>query len=274
VKQAISTVVANTQVSPGVHLLWVDAPEIAAAALAGQYVMLRCGEGDDLTLRRPLSIHRVTRERNVAFLFAAVGKGTDWLSRRRQGDRVDLFGPLGNGFHVAPSSGSLLLVAGGMGVAPLAALADQAIENDRPVTILYGAGTASGLCADPKSLPGVESVVVTEDGSAGETGLVTDLLPRYAGGADQVFACGPLTMYRRMAGMSRELSGKPTQVLLEVVMGCGVGACLGCSIETAHGQRLVCKDGPVFELSEIVWDKMTAPPTGRRCSLQPRVDPV
>ncbi len=267
VKQVTSTVVARTEVSTGVHLLWADAPEIAAVARPGQYVMVRCGEGRDMVLRRPLSIHRVTQDKNVAFLFAAVGQGTEWLSRRRQGDQVDLFGPLGNGFQVDPSSKNWLLVAGGIGIAPLAALADQAMENGCSVTLLYGAGNVSQLCTDPRSLPGVETVVVTEDGSSGEKGMVTDVLPRYAAGADQVFACGPLPMYRRMAEISRELAGKPTQVLLEVVMGCGVGACLGCSVETRHGQKLVCKDGPVFDLNEIVWDKIAAPPGGRRCLL-------
>lgn len=267
VKQVTSTVVARTEVSTGVHLLWADAPQIAAVARPGQYVMVRCGEGRDMVLRRPLSIHRVTQDKNVAFLFAAVGQGTEWLSRRRQGDQVDLFGPMGNGFQVDPSSKNWLLVAGGIGIAPLAALADKAMENGCSVTLLYGAGNVSQLCADPRSLPGVETVVVTEDGSSGEKGMVTDVLPRYAAGADQVFACGPLPMYWRMAEISRELAGKPVQVLLEVVLGCGVGACLGCSVETRHGQKLVCKDGPVFDLNEIVWDKMTAPPGGRRCLL-------
>ena len=83
--------------------------------------------------------------------------------------------------------------------------------------------------------------------------MATDLLTQYIAGADQVFACGPLPMYRRMEEMGSQLGGKPVQVLLEVVLGCGVGACLSCTVETKHGQKLVCKDGPVVELSEIVW---------------------
>jgi dihydroorotate dehydrogenase electron transfer subunit len=111
----------------------------------------------------------------------------------------------------------------------------------------------------------IKIVVATEDGSLGSRGMVTDLLPQFVPEADQVFACGPLSMYRKMAEMSDQWGDMPTQVLLEAVLGCGVGACLSCTIETKHGRKLVCKDGPVFELSDIIWDKVTAPPAGRRC---------
>ena len=94
--------------------------------------------------------------------------------------------------------------------------------------------------------------------------MATDLLPQLAREADQVFACGPLAMYRAMAATSGEWGNKPAQVLLEVVLGCGVGACLGCTVETRRGRKLVCRDGPVFELGDVLWDKAAAPPAGRR----------
>ena len=242
----------------------MQAPEIAALARPGQYVMVRCGEGQDMPLRRPLSVHRISIDNRVAFLFAVVGRGTEWLAQRREGDSVDLFGPLGNGFEVYPSSRNLLLVAGGIGIAPLVALAEQAVTTGRSVMLLIGDRNADRIYPDRLLPSGVKTSVTTEDGSRGREGMVTDLVLDFIPEADQVFACGPLPMYRKIAGMSGQLGDKPTQVLLEAVLGCGVGACLSCTVETKHGQRLVCKDGPVFELSEIVWDKVVAPPAGRR----------
>ncbi len=249
-----------------VYLLWANAPEIAALARPGQYVMVRCGDGQDMPLRRPLSVHRISQDNSsVAFLFAVVGRGTEWLAQRREGDSLDLFGPLGNGFKIHPSSRNLLLVAGGIGIAPLAALAEYAVTSGRSVTLLIGDRTSSRIYPGHLLPSGIKPVIATEDGSLGAKGMATDLLPQFVPGADQVFACGPLAMYRRMAEMSSQLGGKQVQVLLEAVLGCGVGACLSCTIETKHGQKLVCKDGPVFELSEVVWDKVVAPPAGRRC---------
>jgi dihydroorotate dehydrogenase electron transfer subunit len=244
-----------------VYLVWAHAPEIAAAARPGQYVMVRCGEGQDMLLRRPLSVNRISQDGSIALLFAIVGRGTEWLAQRNEGDRIDLFGPLGNGFEIAPSSKNLLLVAGGIGIAPLVALGGLAVTMDKSVTLLIGDTTVDRIYPDHLLPAGVEAIIATEDGSAGEMGMATDLLPRYVPEADQVFVCGPLPMYRKIAGMGDVLGAKPVQVILETVLGCGVGACLGCTVETVHGPRLVCKDGPVFELRDIVWEKAVAPDT-------------
>jgi len=254
VKQVNAGIVTINELWSGVYLLWAQAPEIAALARPGQYVMVRCGDGQDMPLRRPLSVHRISTDGRVAFLFAVVGRGTEWLAQRREGDSVDLFGPLGNGFELSPSSRNLLLVAGGIGIAPLIALAEHAVTTGRSVTLLIGDRTSSRIYPDNLLPSGIKPVIATEDGSSGTKGMATDLLTQYIAGADQVFACGPLPMYRRMEEMGSQLGGKPVQVLLEVVLGCGVGACLSCTVETKHGQKLVCKDGPVVELSEIVWD--------------------
>lgn len=258
-------ITSNQELWPGVYLLWVQSPEIAALTRPGQYVMVRCGEAHDMVLRRPLSVHRVSQDGSVAFLFAVVGRGTEWLATRRPGDPLDLLGPLGNGFEVDPRSRNLLLVAGGIGIVPLVALAEQALAGGFSVTLLIGCRTAAQVYPDHLVPSGVSTVVATEDCSLGESGMVTDILPRFMSGVDQVFACGPLAMYRKMADMSAVFGSRRVQVLLEAVLGCGVGACLSCTVETAHGQRLVCRHGPVFELSEIVWDKVAAPPAGRRC---------
>jgi dihydroorotate dehydrogenase electron transfer subunit len=250
-KQEIAPVITNSEVMSGPRLIWLEAPEIAAIAQPGQFVMVRCGE--DTILRRPLSIHRVDGK-NIALLFSVVGKGTYWLSQQKAGDTIDIFGPLGSGYSIQSSSQKLLLLAGGVGIAPLYFLAQEARGIERSVTILHGASTISHLY--PEDMPrGIKIDIVTEDGGKGQKGLVTDLIPKYIAEADQFFACGPLPMYKTMAQMP-ELKGKPVQISLEIMMGCGVGVCYGCTIKTRSGLKQVCKDGPVFELEDIIWEEI------------------
>jgi len=124
--------------------------------------------------------------------------------------------------------------------------------------LLLGASTAAQLYPTHLLPPKIKLITTTEDGSAGKKGLVTDLLPEYVDGADQVFACGPMPMYRDMALKNQELKpdGKPVQISLEVRMGCGLGVCYGCTIKTKNGLKQVCKDGPVFDLDDILWDEL------------------
>jgi dihydroorotate dehydrogenase electron transfer subunit len=242
----------------------VKAPEIASLARPGQYIMVRCGEGYEMPLRRPLGIHRIFKD-NISLLYSVVGRGTEWLSQRKAGDALDLLGPLGNGFEIYPASRNLLLVAGGVGIAPLLALAEHAKAKGLKFTLMIGEKKADKIYPERLLPSGIKAVITTEDGSLGQKGMVTDILPQFVPEADQVFVCGPLPMYRAIAKMSRKLGNKPTQVLLETVLGCGVGACLSCSIETKQGRKLVCKDGPVFEFRDIIWDKIAAPAAGGRC---------
>ncbi|HEY54910.1 MAG TPA: dihydroorotate dehydrogenase electron transfer subunit [Dehalococcoidia bacterium] len=236
---------------PGVYLTWLESPQIASPAEAGQFVMVRCGEEPEYPLRRPFSIHQ-RQGGKIALLFNIVGKGTQWLAQRQPGDELDLLGPLGNGFTINPKARHLLLLAGGIGIAPLVSLADEALKRELSVTLLYGTPSAAQLYPH---LPKVKIVTATEDGSAGKKGMITDLLPDFISGADQIFACGPLPMYRAMAAMP-ELSNKPVQVSLEVRMGCGQGICYGCTVKTRNGLKQVCQHGPVFELNDILWDEL------------------
>lgn len=242
---------------PGVHLLWAQAPEIAPLAQPGQFVMVRCSEGYEPLLRRPLSIHRVaplSSPSRLALLFAIAGRGTRWLAQRNEGDMIDLLGPLGQGFVVGPKSRDLLLVAGGIGIAPLVALAERGIAEGSQVTLLLGALSQAQLYPADLLPPRIRVLPATEDGSMGRKGMVTDFQTELADGADQIFACGPLSMYSAMASQwLRILKGKSVQISLEARMGCGFGACYGCALETKTGVRLVCQDGPVFDLDDIVW---------------------
>jgi dihydroorotate dehydrogenase electron transfer subunit len=200
-----------------------------------------------------LSIHQ-REDRSLVLLFAVVGKGTQWLSQCQAGDRLDLVGPLGNGFAIHPDSKNLLLVAGGIGIAPLRLLADEAVKRGLSVTLLCGTPTSHRY--PPERLPPeIELVTVTEDGTAGRKGMITDLLPNFTSGADQVFACGPTSMYQSMA-KQKLLKNKPVQISLEVRMGCGLGICYGCTVKTRNGLKQVCKDGPIFDLGDILWGEL------------------
>ncbi|MCX7911367.1 MAG: dihydroorotate dehydrogenase electron transfer subunit [Dehalococcoidales bacterium] len=255
-KQVSARVLSSVEALPGVRLIWLSAPEIALDARPGQFVMVRCG--GDTILPRPFSIHRVANG-ELALLFKVRGRGTQWLARCKKGDTLEVFGALGRGYTVDSRTRNLLLVAGGLGIAPLYFLAERAVAEWKKVTIICGARTADQIL--PVNLPqriyesGVRAdslhvVCATEDGSEGFTGPATRLIPHYLENIDQVFACGPLGMYRAMAEMP-ELEGKDVQVSLEVMMGCGVGACYGCTIRTKSGLKQVCRDGPVFPLAEI-----------------------
>jgi dihydroorotate dehydrogenase electron transfer subunit len=196
---------------------------------------------------------------SIALLFAVLadGKGTPWLAARQPDDVVQLVGPLGNGFPM-DKTGHLLLVAGGMGIAPVYFAADTASQKGLPVTLLMGA-KADRLLYPAEQLPfGVEVFTATDDGSAGKLGLVTGLIPEHIAKADCVVACGPLPMYRQMADnrTALGLADKNVMVSLEAVMGCGHGACYSCTIKTKHGLRQVCKDGPVFDLTDLIFGEL------------------
>jgi len=265
-KQTLALTITSNEGMPGVYLIWLEAPQIVSEVKAGQFAMVRCGE--DALLSRPLSVHQIDGNK-LALLVNVVGKGTEWLSQRKQGDIVELFGPLGNGFSIKSTSHNVLLVAGGIGIAPLRFLADEAVKQGRTVTLLMGAASTVHLLPEPidsagRGLPtggvlpwGITILKSTDDGSEGYKGLVTQLLleKQLIDGADQVFACGPLPMYQTMAQMP-ELKEKLVQISLEIMMGCGRGLCYGCTIKTRQGQKKVCQDGPVFDLQDVLWDDL------------------
>jgi dihydroorotate dehydrogenase electron transfer subunit len=254
-KPAVVPVLSNREIMPQVYLIWAKAPQIAATASPGQFVMVRCGQGYDPLLRRPFSIHRVGQNGEIAFLYQVVGRGTQWLSYRRPGDTLDLLGPLGKGFVISPYEGlednRLLLIAGGIGIAPLIFLAEKALEGQCVVTLFIGAKNAD-LVYPGELLPSlVEVAIATEDGSLGEKGRITELIPRFSSQARQIFACGPISMYQSLVEQDW-LKEKSVQVSLETRMGCGQGICYGCTIKTSQGLKQVCRDGPVFELKDVV----------------------
>jgi dihydroorotate dehydrogenase electron transfer subunit len=248
--------VSNSEPMPGARLLELEAPDVAGSVRPGQFVMVHCQPG--AVLPRPFSVHRISSDTGRLFLlFAVKGSGTAWLSDRSVGEAFQMTGPLGNTFSVPGKPGHVLMVAGGLGIAPLTFLAEECIRGGQTVTMVMGAACASGLLPGAALPANVRVETSTEDGSHGRKGMVTDLIPEFAAWADRIYACGPAAMYRTISQQRASWpKATPVEVSLEVRMGCGTGICYGCTIKTKHGPRQVCVDGPVFKLENILWDSV------------------
>jgi dihydroorotate dehydrogenase electron transfer subunit len=250
----IYPVIENRIIDPGFIRLTLLAPAIVQKASPGQFVMLYLPPNRQQQLPRPLSIFKVDRKRGELTLFFQVkGEGTGILADLKTGSTIKLLGPLGTGFPALP--GNLLLVAGGMGIAPLVYLAATA---SKPCAIIYAACTAAQLVCPAADLeiPGVTLFEATEDGSRGDKGTAIDLLSRLLNADPDryraIFSCGPRPMLKAVAELGR-LTGLPTWISLEERMACGIGACLGCAVATTDGYKRVCHDGPVFSAEVVIF---------------------
>jgi len=245
-----------------ISLKWALAPKVRP----GQFVMLRVTGSMDPLLRRPFSVYNANGD-TVELLYKVVGKGTTILSSLNPGDGVDLLGPLGKGFPVPGGSigkGRLLMVAGGVGIAPFYHLGrNLKCEN----LLIYGARTKRDtVVVKPFKDIGMKCKIATEDGSRGTKGLITGLLEQEMRCGDIVYACGPSLMLKAVAGMA-EAKGIRCLVSLERAMACGIGVCLGCALRTVPHKpgkvlkddrtyQMVCSDGPVFDSRDVDWDKI------------------
>jgi dihydroorotate dehydrogenase electron transfer subunit len=235
-----------------------DFPEVAP----GQFVMALADPGRDPYLRRAFSVFDVSRAEGLPrleLLGKVIGRGTSRLAARRVGDTVRVLGPLGRGFRIE-GAGRAALVAGGVGSAALLLLARALHAAGSVFDVLYGGRRADDLaCADRFAdlvrRAGGELVAVTEDGSRGRRGLVTEALEDGLAASrwHSVFTCGPTPMMARVAALATH-HGVPGQAALETPMGCGYGACLGCAVPHRDGRfALCCQDGPVFDFDEVSW---------------------
>lgn len=248
-------IISNQAVLPEIYLTWLESPEVAAAAKPGQFVMVRCGTGNERLLRRPISIHGKEKGK-LALLYHREGQGTAWLADRVRDETLDIIGPLGNGFDISSRGQNLLFIAGGMGIAPLGFLAQEATERKFNVTLLIGAPHKNALLPRKLLPSSARYIAATDDGSSGQRGRVTDLIASFIDRSDQVFACGPLPMYRTLRDNTGSLlKNKPAQISLEMRMACGFGVCYGCTVNTKQGVRQVCRDGPVFNLEDVNLDE-------------------
>lgn len=264
-----AAVISNTRLSEDYSVLALAAPAIAAAALPGQFVMVKTSRGLDPLLRRPFSIFEILRDddgspRGITILNKRIGKGTTLLYEVEPGARLECLGPLGRPFEPVDPPAEAWMVAGGVGLAPFATLAESLIARGTTTTLFYGARRAADLhCTDTFERLGVRMVFSTEDGSRGTKGFITVPLDAALSAMPprqdvRLYVCGPTPMMRAVAEVAAA-HGRRCDVSLEQVMGCGLGGCYSCVVPardadgTPHHTR-TCIDGPVFDATRIVWD--------------------
>lgn len=239
------------EIAPGIFQFEIGCPPVVALASPGQFVHIRV---PGHTLRRPISICRICPEKGVlTVVFEIKGSGTEALAGLKEGDQVDLMGPLGHGFTILPSQSNVLLVGGGIGVPPMLAVAEH---YQKPKVVLGFRSKSAVILQREFEAAGAQLHICTDDGSYGTPGVVTPVFEELIGqgGIDLVCACGPKPMLRAIK-QSAEQAGVRCELSLEERMGCGVGACLVCACKGADGkQRHVCKDGPVFDSKEVRFD--------------------
>jgi len=239
------------QITDRDHYYLIECPEIAAAAKPGQFVEIKVCEGPDPYLRRPISIFSAD-DRHIALLVRTVGRGTTLMEQWQPGSAVDVLGPLGNGFDWQPNDRNLLLVGGGIGVAPLHFLAERLCSENRRVTLLFSPRRDSQLIGS--FLSGCQTQMHFAENRAEIPAEMTALL---TAPFDRVFACGPEGMMKLVAdvGLAHRL---PMQISMEANMACGIGICLGCAIpvRTEKGivYKKVCHEGPVFSGEELIFN--------------------
>ncbi len=268
--QTEGIILKNGRIKSLYFILWIYCPRIADQVKPGQFVMLKVSDDRTPLLRRPFSVyksygasHPEKRKRGcLVIVYKRVGRGTQKMTIFRKGQKVDLIGPLGNGFSLSPlpSSEKSILIGGGMGIISLFSL-NEALGG-KNLTVFIGGKTRNDiLCVDDFRKIGSKILVATEDGSLGTRGTVVDLFSsrrkRFNSNEKySVYACGPVAMLKALAKSVR-FKNLTCQASLEARMGCGFGACWGCVVKTNHPQapyQRVCKDGPVFPLKDIVWE--------------------
>ncbi|MBM3254732.1 MAG: dihydroorotate dehydrogenase electron transfer subunit [Candidatus Omnitrophica bacterium] len=254
--QFITRIIENRKIKATYWRALLAAPQIASNALPGQFVQIWFGNNQEVFLRRPFSIHRVRGER-LEILYQVLGSGTEAFSKKKPGGSLDIIGPLGSGFKLPAATRKIkpVIVAGGMGVAPLVFLAKKLAGI--PKRVLIGAKTSGQiLCEKEFKELDCDVKIATDDGSRGFKGYVSDLLKKELSDIGyqsvQIYACGPEPLLKKVAAISSK-HNIPAQISLEEHMACGIGACLGCAINTHAGFQRVCKEGPVFDAKEIVW---------------------
>lgn len=260
-KKNRACIIDNREVVSGFYRMSVKSAYLAKNTSPGQFFEVKCPDGSGAFLRRPLGAHKINKY-GVEMLYEVAGKGTLALSGMKAGQELDIIGPLGNGFKIGKSNdkySEAILIAGGIGVAPLVALAEN-LAKCRKMTVIIGACKKSHvLCESDMKKTGAKVLIATEDGSKGMKGLVTDVLkkllrPTSSIQRPTIYACGPTGMLKAVAALA-DKHDIPCQVSMEEHMACGVGVCLGCPVrmQKTGEYKMVCKDGPVFDARGIAW---------------------
>ncbi len=246
------------ELSDDIIRITLHSPEIASKTKPGQFVMVRTSSSKDPLLRRPFSVHQTSSNGDLQLLFKVVGRGTTLLSRFKEGEAVSVFGPLGNGYSIKEGRPSVL-VGGGLGIAPMLLLAKEIsrVKKDPSNDVIIIGGRSSGevapLLNDFKEF-GIKVIAVTDDGSFGQQGFVTDAMKSIKLHPDSVvYTCGPEPMMEAVKNIC-SAENMDCQVSVESVMARGMGACLGCTTHSSDGNYVhVCLDGPVFKAEDLKW---------------------
>lgn len=242
-KKVMLTVISNREIAENVYEMKLSGDQ-SAITTPGQFVNLKL---EGCYLRRPISVCDVDSD-NLTLIYKVVGKGTDIMSKITPGTQIDTLSGLGNGFDLSAAGDMPLLIGGGVGTPPMYYLAKTLIKKGVTPQVVIGFNKKEEVFyADEFRALGAKTYVATADGSVGTKGFVTDVIKdlKYS----YFYACGPLPMFKAVEGMA---SGKG-EYNFEERMGCGFGACMGCSCKTKYGNKRICKEGPVLTKEEVIW---------------------
>lgn len=244
-KKGTYRIVENRPLTPNVYRMTIEG-DTQWITRPGQFVNI---EIEGLYLRRPISVCDYSQS-DITLIYKVVGRGTEAMSRMQAGQTLDVLTGLGNGFNADIECHRPLLVGGGVGVPPLYRLAKDLIARGRKVSVVLGFNTAAEVFyADEFRALGADVYVSTADGSLGVKGFVTDAIRDKGIDFDYFYACGPLPMLQALC----KACATPGELSFEERMGCGFGACMGCSCKTLTGNKRICKEGPVMKREEIIW---------------------
>ncbi len=255
-------ILSNEQVGPRLYLMVLKSPEIAERVLPGQFVHMKIPRMEDHILRRPFSIYAADPQAGtVDVLYQVVGFGSQHMTTLEPGLTAEMIGPVGHGWVAPEGAKRALVVAGGVGAAPLFMMTEQMHEAGIKVDVVLGAQTEAALVCRSRyeEMLGVNPACATDDGSYGRAGFCTSLVQEALDSAnvagepyDYLAVCGPEPLMKIVASMAAD-AGVYCQISLEKRMACGVGACLSCVVDTVDGKKRSCVDGPVFEADKVVW---------------------
>ena len=244
-EQQILTVLSNEKLVNGVYKMVLNG-KVSAITNSGQFINIKI---DNLFLRRPISVCDYTSD-SVTIIYKVVGHGTEILKDKVKGDLLDCLLGLGNGYDLTLSGEEPLLIGGGVGVPPMYNLAKKLIEQGKKVTVILGFNKAEEIFYEKEFISlGAKVLVATVDGSYGVKGFVTDAMKDLS--YSYFYCCGPEPMLKAVFNASVTEG----QLSFEERMGCGFGACMGCSCKTIYGNKRICKEGPVLKKGEILWNK-------------------
>lgn len=241
--ESVFTVISNEKIAKNTYKMILSGN--TEDGRPGQFVNIKI---DGFFLRRPISVCDI-EENTLTLIYKTVGAGTDKLSKTEKGEKLDILAFLGNGYDLSKSGEAPLLIGGGVGVPPLFLLAKKLVKEGKKPTAILGFNSADEIfLKDEFEALGVKTFIATADGSVGTRGFVTDVM-KNTDGYTYFYTCGPEPMLRAVYNESKT----DGEFSFEERMGCGFGACVGCTCKTKYGNKRICRDGPVLSKEEIIW---------------------